>query len=379
MKAMMMNLRDKLRNLICRPAGLFLRSAGQWLLRVSGETESELVHENESQLPPQDTSELIAEVDSTTGVALLTVGKVMSVLERQLVETSTDIEESVVGVCQGFRGMAQRAQSAVSSAEDAVGGGDADGRDNFVDEMRRLVNALIQNINDSCDFSQRTSDRLAQIESQLESVDATLSDIEEIACKARVVALNGQVEAARLGDAGAAFRVVAEETKDLSRHAGDTSNAVRELVSSLADDIKETSTELKARSESDAARLRESQEQALRVLEEINDTHQQMVQSLNNTSGISQELSRDIAGAVVSMQFQDRVSQRIAHVIETLQLLVGRVDSQAEESWEPAAAEQSGEILDELASRYTMDSERHAMAGVGESEPAAEEFEVELF
>ena len=323
--------------------------------------------------------EFAIEQVSDATVELMAIAKVMPVLERQLGEVSSDIETSIVGVSRGFQGMAQRAQAAVAAASDAAGGsGEGQGAD-VISEMRDVVALLVQRIGDSCEFSQEASSRLAQIESRLEGIDATLCNIEEIARKARLVALNGQIESARLGEAGVAFGVVAEETKELSRHAADTSTDIRELVSQLVLDIKTTATELREQSEEDAQRLEESQQKATQLLADIDVSHRRMRDSLNQTCELSQQLGGDIAQAVMSLQFQDRVSQRIEHVIESLQVLTEQANGHAEPGAALAASTYSKSLLDRLAARYTMAGERQAHDSDEADDGSDDSDDVELF
>jgi len=81
-------------------------------------------------------------------------------------------------------------------------------------------------------------------------------------------------------------------------------------------------------------------------------------------------LATDIGGAVRGLQFQDRISQRIAHVVSDLDTLCTRLKMHAGPVARGAAA------ADEGFSAYTMQEERE-VAGLGEAEASAGD--VELF
>ncbi len=323
-------------------------------------------------------------------VELLTIGKVLSVVKRQVAEASTDVETSVVGVCQGFQGMALQAKEAVNAASSSLGVENSGSGNDLISEMQLVLNSLVHNIRESCEFSETVSGRLTKLETRLASIEKTLLAIEDLSCRARLVALNGQIEAARLGEAGLAFGVVAQETKDLSVNAADTSNSIRELVAELVKEIKTTSGELRERSKVDIQRFHVSEKQALDLLQDIDVKQKRMTDSLSRTSEISTALQNEISRAVMSMQFQDRVSQRLGHVIDTLQLLTARANSQVDPVFEPAARERSDQFLQSIASSYTMDSERTVLqrnSGVSDpggfdslASPAESDcFDVELF
>jgi hypothetical protein len=113
--------------------------------------------------------------------------------------------------------------------------------------------------------------------------------------------------------------------------------------------------------------------------------HQQTRDSLERNTQENSRLAGDIASAVMGLQFQDRVKQRVEHVVEALES-VERVLAGARQP----AAEGSGSGSDLLAgvhSSYTMQAERDAhnlatnLAANQTASQAAEpaEMEVELF
>jgi methyl-accepting chemotaxis protein len=317
---------------------------------------------------------------------------VMTVLERQLAEINSDIEQSVSGICIGFQGMAQRAGQAVDAAESSLKciGSESDEAGsketkNLVARMQSVVITLLKQMTTSCDFSKLVSEKLSTLESSLAEVERTLEQMESFATDAKLVALNGQIEAERLGVAGRAFSVVAKETKSLATQADETSQSIRGLVKKLAGQLRETAIGIRERAELDSKSMSAAEREARSLLSEIESSHQRMVDSLGHMGGISSVLRNDIAKAVMSMQFQDRVSQRIAHVIETMEMLDQYVHPDLTADRKVAAMTQSKAWLDEVSKRYTMDSERFASGdddscvGAEAGNGSEDEFSVELF
>ncbi len=287
------------------------------------------------------------------------VSHVMTMLEKQLGDVSKDVETSVVGVCQGFNGMTDRAQSAINLAQNAVGGsGNSEGRQLLV-QMQSVIECLLDSYRHSCEFAQDVSNKLLKLESRLSAVEKTVEDVEEISNRAKLVALNGQIEATRLGAQGLAFQVVAEETKSLAVNAAKTSDSIRSSISQLSIELNETSTAIKARADLDSQTYGRSEGVAKQLLVDLNASNVRITDSLNQTAKIGGELRGDIAKAVMSMQFQDRVSQRIAHVIETLESMTQRIEPMCTQIPSYAAKRRYSEWMKEISSRYTMDSERN--------------------
>jgi methyl-accepting chemotaxis protein len=326
-------------------------------------------------------SEIAAEV--------LTIGKVLEVVTNQVVEVNKDVEQSVVGVCQGFQGMARQASEAVNAASASLGIGDGGGGKDLISEMRTVVGSLVQKMRASCEFSEMVSERLMDLEKRFVTIEKAMGAIEDLSCRARLVALNGEIEAARLGDAGRAFGVVAQETKVLSDHAADTSNSISELVADLVKDVHTTSSDLRERAQLDLTGFAISERQAIDLLVEIDANQKQMSESLSRSGDLSSALRGEIAQAIVSMQFQDRVSQRLVHVADALQLLIDRAAAHVDPTIETVASQSSQQLLESIASTFTMESERVLVqsneeknatpAGSGSGSGGADSFDVELF
>jgi len=67
----------------------------------------------------------------------------------------------------------------------------------------------------------------------LEAIVRTANDVGEIADQTRVLALNASILAARAGEAGAGFRVVASRVRDLATSTRDSARAIADLASSI--------------------------------------------------------------------------------------------------------------------------------------------------
>ncbi len=301
------------------------------------------------------------------------ISRVLESLQRQLGEARKDIESSVNNVSAGFGGMAQRAQKAVMSSR--VGNGSESDESGLIDMVKGHLLELLQEIDHSTNQSQQFMTRLLELERCLFRIEGTIENMAEVSVRARVVALNGQIESARLGLAGAGINVVAEETKSLSAQVASTSSAIGGVVSELKNELEAVSAEMKLQVQRSIERTETSKKKVSGLLNELHESSRQMSNSLRETSTLSEELSKDISRSIVSMQFQDRVNQRICHVEESLQMLMQRASAYSTNESQVQARMQSDEWLSEIAKSYTMDSERLVTNGTGSSQPV----EVELF
>ncbi len=234
--------------------------------------------------------------------------QVLQILSGQLQQMATDIQDSVLGVSTGFAGMARQAASSVQLSQCRV---------QSQEGMNKVLDAARQ----------------------------TLTQVDTIAREARMVGLNGQIEAARAGQQGVAFSVVANETKSLALHAATTSDMLKKMLNELA------------------------------------AFHEQLVQALQSSESTSESLSREISKAVMGLQFQDRVNQQIQHITETLNAIYDRAVPITEQVPSRDVDARLEDWRKWMRSRSTMESER-TVAGscAGASASMADGFgSVELF
>ena len=283
-------------------AGLLHRLANRISSPGAGPRQGSGSHLQKSLQGPEINAAIPGDVELAAGV------RVLQILSGQLQQTAIDIQDSIVRVSTGFAGMAQQAASAVQLSQCRV-------------QSREGMNKV------------------------LDAARKTLDEVDTIAREARMVGLNGQIDAARAGQQGIAFSVVANETKSLALHAATTSDMLKKMLNELA------------------------------VL------HEQLVEALQSSESTSECLSKEITRAVMGLQFQDRVNQQIQHITETLDAIYDRAVPITEQVPPRKVAARLEDWREWMQSRSTMESER-AVAGScsGASAAPGDEFgSVELF
>jgi methyl-accepting chemotaxis protein len=291
----------------------------------------------------------------------------LPVLETQLRETIQQIEQGVVQVGDSFAGIAQRAREAVTQISRGETDHEKIACGQLIGETRQTMGRLMQRIEQTSRLSQATVQRMLEIEQRIQGLERTLSEIDSVAANARLLALNGQIEAARAGAHGAAFAIVATETAKMAVHAVGASKTIRQMIGELSTEISGASQDLRQRASADSEVAAESRGEVNRTLDCMGTMHDEMRQAMQQAKENSQRLAQDISHAVVAMQFQDAVSQRISHVIATLE----EIDATLRSNLDPAGiGEPSGRTANDspddwtrrMAEQYTMDSEHKALA-----------------
>jgi len=296
---------------------------------------------------------------------------VIRALRKQLTDTIRHVETSVVQVCQGFGGMAERARESVDeTARQMSGDGNTSSHVGFsglVGQARLTLHHLLTGIERSSEFSVAMAERMQTLARRVEGMKASLAAMDAIADRARVLALNAKIEAARLGDKGSTFKVLASETADLSNKTGQASETLADIVRELTDSSVTASAELRQRADADRKGAEKSRNEVNGLLDLLTTTSEDLQSLVERSHSASQALAKDIGAAVTGLQFQDAVSQRVSHVVETLQDIDGAL---VERLGGPAVASQIGDEqaaqqerwMRKMTTRYTM-AEEHGAIG----------------
>jgi methyl-accepting chemotaxis protein len=129
-----------------------------------------------------------------------------------LEETAASMEEMAATVKQNADNAQQANQLAVNARSTATEGGSVVGK--AVEAMERI---------------ERSSDKISEI----------ISVIDEIAFQTNLLALNAAVEAARAGDAGKGFTVVASEVRSLAQRTSVAAKDIKGLIGESGRQVKE--------------------------------------------------------------------------------------------------------------------------------------------
>jgi methyl-accepting chemotaxis protein len=296
-------------------------------------------------------------------------------MSEQLKQTSSQIEEAVVDVCNSFQGIAARARATVSRASGLIGRDTKweAGKQSFDDLIKTCSDTLVKIMNvttEAGDVSRRAIERIEEMDKAAKKISQALAQLDAITSGNRMLAFNARIEAAHAGPAGIGFSVVAVELAAQSAKSRTVTANVGELVLNLRELAESTLQDLRTMNEKDAERVEQCRREVAASLDGLQAAHSEMAEMLNGMTTDGALLANDIGAAVRGMQFQDRISQRIAHVVADLETLSSRLTAYVSGAPPAPAAFDAG------FSAYTMKEERDA-AGFHEAEAAGGD--VELF
>jgi len=170
---------------------------------------------------------------------------------------------------QSAQGASEQASSLeeTSSALEEVASMSKTNADN-AENANNLMIQTTQIVNQSQQVMQQTSDAMSKVNEASGKIAKIIKVIEEIAFQTNLLALNAAVEAARAGEHGRGFAVVADEVRSLAQRSAQAANETAQLISDTIERVKK-GTELNAELEQSFAKVNESAGKVAKLVEEI--------------------------------------------------------------------------------------------------------------
>ncbi len=288
----------------------------------------------------------------------------LPVLRQQIEAGRSQMEAAVLALSQRFSSLHSRLQATAQASQAALAGAEGD---------QGLVAVFSQSEGELADVLTRLRAALGKREAMVqdvlgmgritEALEKMSAEVAALAAKTNLLALNAAIEAARAGENGRGFAVVADEVRKLSAQSRDTGRKMGEQVQSINGAIR-TLTESASTSREEERRFVEHAEAAVHgVLERLRKVAGGLSDSSELLQRESAELRGELADVLVALQFQDRVSQILAHAQQGLDDLLAEMQQFRQPGRASASALDIDDFMARLANGYTTQEQRLNHAG----------------
>ena len=270
----------------------------------------------------QATTQLQGSATTLMGVAQHTSQSV----QNQIGEAA-HVSESVQGLVGRAGEINQGAESAASSASSA---------DQEANAGQAVVSLTIESINTVAQEVMRATGVIHELETDSHNIGTILETIRGIADQTNLLALNAAIEAARAGEQGRGFAVVADEVRKLAQSTQDATSQIQAMITKLQGKAVEAARVMEAgqskvqNSVSQAQQAGESLEKITRAVATISDMNTQIA-----THAMMQNVETDQIGASIAtidemadataedMKRTEAAVAELATMVNQLQGLIG--------------------------------------------------------
>ena len=250
--------------------------------------------------------------------------------KRDILLQKEQVDQAATAVTQmsaSIREVAQNASLAAESAQQA---------DEEAQSGYQVVSDTIQAINTLADVVDKATEVIHKVESDSVSIGAILDVIRGVAEQTNLLALNAAIEAARAGEQGRGFAVVADEVRTLAQRTQESTQEIQQMIEQLqkgtsaAVGVMEQGRNQVQASVDIAGKAGESLRVITASVSQIMDMNTQIAGAAEEQNSVSEEINKNIISissvsdkaADVAQQTLES-SEKLSNLSFELQSLVG--------------------------------------------------------
>ncbi|MEZ9010585.1 methyl-accepting chemotaxis protein [Vibrio sp. F13] len=255
----------------------------------------------------QQMSKSLAELVSNLDASMLALrGELQRVEDRagsigQLTDTQ---QQSTEMIATAMTEMASSANNVAASASDTAR--NTDEADKQSQHTQQLIHNTVDNIQGLAGQLGTASEAVANLDNDVNNIAKVLDVIGDIAEQTNLLALNAAIEAARAGEQGRGFAVVADEVRNLAGRTQSSTKEIQLMINNLQEGSRNAIQTMEVCAATSESTVTESQN--------ASEALQQIVVALESISSMSHQIA---TAAAEQTQVSDDISKRINMIEES--------------------------------------------------------------
>ena len=239
----------------------------------------------------------------------------------EAVETLNIVQEKARGLAEEAGQQSSLASEMGQASKKAVEEADAGSR---------TVQSVLESVRSSSEEITSLANRIAGLEEASQKIGTIAGSITAIASQTNLLALNAAIEAARAGEQGRGFAVVADEVRKLAQTTTQATEEISTAIATIQESISETVTDIRKEAAALAACGSQavSAETAIDTLAAMVRTTGKDVEKIVKETEIQKQGSDRILDAVISLStIMEARGQDVASAIPAVERLRGIVET----------------------------------------------------
>jgi len=231
---------------------------------------------------------------------------------------ATEVASAVEQMTSTILETTKHSTSAASNAKNAV---------TIADEGGKVVRQTVEGMNRISDVVKETAEMVLELGNNSEQIGEIIQVIDDIADQTNLLALNAAIEAARAGEQGRGFAVVADEVRKLAERTTKATKEIADMIKKIQGDTGEavrsinSGTEEVEKGKELASKSGESLDEIIKGATETVDMVNQVAAASEEQSAAAEQISRSIEGISSVTQESALGTQQIARASEDLNQL----------------------------------------------------------
>ncbi len=254
--------------------------------------------------------------------------RAFAALCHEVTSASDLVQTSAASLSEGFKELATLSRAQASDVTDVIAAANTiivDHETISFEQVTDFITETLMGVTETAvSLSQQAVRMVAALDGAMVEVhksEAAIGQIEGINERTRYLALNALIEAALAGDAGRGFAVVANEIKGLSRSTDELATSLKSQIAVVAKRVREGHDTLKTIATLETGLHLQTRSRLNGCMAALRAQKQSFGHTLAAAAGRAGAISDVVGRLIVTMQFQDRTTQCLSHVTQTIEAL----------------------------------------------------------